>query len=56
MEPNTVSFTNKKTGQIFSGSPEEAIKFGFSAEKIQAKLESQKQLKTTIETGDPFAF
>ena len=56
MEPTRVSFTNKKTGQVFSGTPEEALKFGFSAEKIQSKLEATKKFETTLETGDPFAF
>lgn len=54
MEP-TIRATNKKTGQVFEGSIEEARKFGFSDKFIQSKLESAAKLERTIETGDPFA-
>src|SRR3990167_6023330 len=57
MEPIPIQFTNKKTGQVLKfNTPQEALDYGFSPEKVQSKLEATKKVQTTVETGDPFAF
>lgn len=56
MEPIPIIFTHKKSGKVLKfNTPQEALDYGFSPEKIQAKLEATKKLQTSIETGDPFA-